>query len=242
MTEIQLFNNGEFELRVFPQGDSFLVSGPGLARALCFRDAHAMVRNLPADEKGSHLEETPGGSQQVWFVTEPGFYHVVGQRQPGRIKDAVLRARVERFQRWVHHEVLPAIRRTGGYQVPQQRQPVAAFGTNVSAPDVFTYDEVCAVLRQFFGVALTVNELTRNLRAGGLLKQNGAPTKRYAHLFWFTGSAWCIQAHVIPQVAFKVYETGREMQDWRFLQTRLQIDGVGGEPRLDSHDRRSLGA
>jgi hypothetical protein len=37
-------------------------------------------------------------------------------------------------------------------------------------------------------------------------------------------------------------ETGREMQDWRFLQTRLQIDGVGGEPEeIQQNDRRPLG-
>lgn len=225
MSEIQLFNNGEFELRITPAGDSFTVSGPSLARALGFRDASAMVRNLPDDEKGSHLEATPGGPQQVWYVNEPGFYHVIGQRQPGRVKDQAVRAQVERFQRWVHHDVLPAIRRTGGYVIPRRQVP--AFGANVAAPDVFTYDEVCAALRQFFGISLTVNELTRNLRAGGVLKQNGAPAKKHAHLFWFTGSAWCIQAHNVPQIAFKVFETGRELQDFRFLQMRLELDGVG---------------
>lgn len=222
MADVQLFNNGEFELSVTPAGDSFRISGPSLARALGFPDAARMVRNLPADEKGMTLESTPGGPQRIHYVTEPGFYHVVGQRQPGRIKELAIRAQVERFQRWVHHDVLPAIRRTGGYQLAR-----AATGIDMTPPDTFTYDEVCALLRQHFGVGLTVHELTRNLRAGGVLKQTGAPTKKYEHLFWFTGSAWNVHRHVIPQLAFKVYDTGRELQDFRFIQMRLQLDGTG---------------
>lgn len=101
------------------------------------------------------------------------------------------------------------------------------FGVDMTPPDTYTYDEVCGLLRQYFGVNLTVNELTRNLRAGGVLKQNGAPTKKHAHLFWFTGHAWNIHKHVVPQVAFKVYDTGRELQDFRFLQARLELEGVG---------------
>lgn len=225
MSEIQLFNNGEFELRITPHGDSFTVEAPGLARALGSRDARTLLRSVPTEEKGYAVVRTPGGPQEVWHITEAGFYRVVGQRQVRRIKDPTVRAQVERFQNWVYREVLPSIRRTGGYVVPRQQVP--AFGANIAPPDVFTYDEVCAALRQFFGISLTVNELTRNLRAGGVLKQNGAPTKKHAHLFWFTGSAWCIQAHNVPQIAFKVFETGRELQDFRFLQMRLELDGVG---------------
>lgn len=223
MANIQKFDNGEFQLAFIQSDNSFTVSGPGLSRAMGFHAASEMVRNLPDDEKVSVFERTPGGTQQVWHVTEPGFYHVVGQRQPARIKDPALRAQVERFQRWVHHDVLPSIRRTGSYQVQRRNE----FGVDVTPPDTYTYDEVCGLLRQYFGVNLTVNELTRNLRAGGVLKQNGAPTKKHAHMFWFTGHAWNIHKHVVPQVAFKVYDTGRELQDFRFLQARLELEGVG---------------
>lgn len=94
-------------------------------------------------------------------------------------------------------------------------------------PHTLTWDEVCALLGQQFGVVLTVNELTRMLRTGGVLKQTGAPTKAYRHLFWFTGSAWNVHPHVMPQLVVKVYDTGRELQDFRFIQARLELDGVG---------------
>src|SRR5262249_50286537 len=108
--------------------------------------------------------------------------------------------------------------------------PAAPYGVNVVPPAAFTYDEVCGVLRQYFGITLTVNELTSNLRSGGVLKQNGAPTKRYQHLFWFTGSAWNVLSHVMPQIAYRVSDRGREMQDFRFIQARLQLEGVGVPP------------
>lgn len=222
MSEIQLFNNGEFELSFTSIGDSFTISGIGLANALAFASVSAMVRNLPADEKGSTLELTPGGPQQTQYVTEPGFYHVIGQRQPGRIKDLKARARVERFQRWVHHEVLPSIRRTGGYKVAPKVVEGGFF-----EPHTLTWDEATALIRQRYGISLTVNELARMLRTAGVLKQTGAPRKEYAHMFWFTGSSWTIHPHVLPQLAQKAYDVGRELQDFRFIQARLELEGVG---------------
>lgn len=222
MSAIQMFNNGEFELSLTSTDNSFTVMAPGLARALAFRSAADMVRHVPDDEKGYVSSHTPGGHQQVWYLTEPGFYRVLGQRRSSRVKDRAVRDGVERFQRWVFHDVLPSVVR--GSQQPQRRNE---FGVDVTPPDTYTYDEVCGLLRQYFGVNLTVNELTRNLRAGGVLKQNGAPTKKHQHLFWFTGHAWNIHKHVVPQVAFKVYDTGRELQDFRFLQARLELEGVG---------------
>jgi anti-repressor protein len=119
MSNIQLFNNGEFEIRVTPTGDSFIVEAPGLARSLGSRDALTMLRSVPEEEKGYALVRTLGGDQQVWHVTEAGFYRVLGQRQAARIKDPQVRSMVERFQSWVFGEVLPALRR--GELVAQQK-------------------------------------------------------------------------------------------------------------------------
>lgn len=221
MADIQMFNNGEFELSFTTKGETYIVHATGLARCLSFRSAADMVRNLPADEKLYVLERS-SGDQHVWYVTEPGFYRLLGQRQSARVKSPAVRQGVERFQRWVFHDVLPSVMRG------QQSQRRNGFGAAVATPDTYTYDEVCAILRQFYGIDLTVTELTRYLRAGGVLKQNGSPTKKYRFLFWFTeASTWNIHKHVIPQVAFKVHDTGREMQDFRFLQARLELEGLG---------------
>ncbi|MBA9003706.1 phage antirepressor KilAC domain-containing protein [Thermomonospora cellulosilytica] len=122
MTGLQVFGNGEFELRITPSGDSFTVEAPGLARALGFRDANTLVQSIPNEEKGYGLARTPGGDQCVWTLTEPGFYRAIGQRQAARVKDERIREQVTRFQNWVYREVLPAIRRTGSYSVADAYQ------------------------------------------------------------------------------------------------------------------------
>lgn len=68
-----------------------------------YRDA---VSRLDPDERGSVLVDTLGGVQETSIVSEPGFYKLVMRSRKPEAKA---------FQRWVTHEVLPAIRRTGGY-------------------------------------------------------------------------------------------------------------------------------
>jgi len=72
--------------------------------------------DFPDDEKGITSGNTPGGNQSLLTVTEPGLYHLIFRSKK---PDA------ERFQRWVFHEVLPQIRRTGRYASPAE-DPIIA--------------------------------------------------------------------------------------------------------------------
>lgn len=229
MTDMQLFNNGEFSLAFTATGDSFRVSAPEVARALGFHAAKDLVRAVPETEKGWETAPTPGGEQRVWYLTEAGFYRALGQRQPARIRDAVVREQVTRFQAWVYGEVLPSIRKTGGYVAARH-----AAAASIYEPHTLTWDETAALIAQRFGINMTVNELTRMLRTAGVLKQTGAPTKAHRHMFWFTGTAWNVHPHVVPQVAQKIYDTGRELQDFRFIQARLQFEGVGNVKEINA--------
>lgn len=112
---LQRFANDEFDIQMISAGDSFKVIATGLAKALGHRDGLDLVRNIPDAEKGYGVVRTPGGEQQVWTLTEPGFYRAIGQRQAARVKDLAVRDQVERFQSWVYGEVLPSIRKHGGY-------------------------------------------------------------------------------------------------------------------------------
>lgn len=71
-----------------------------------------VATRLDDDEKGLHSMDTLGGPQELTIVSEPGLYKLLmTSRKPV----------AKRFDRWVRHEVLPEIRRTGGYgnnQVP----------------------------------------------------------------------------------------------------------------------------
>jgi anti-repressor protein len=70
------------------------------------------LNRLDHDEKDIISNDTLGGEQAMLIVNEPGLYSLIlGSRKP--------EARV--FKRWVTHDVLPAIRRTGSYSVSLPR-------------------------------------------------------------------------------------------------------------------------
>lgn len=90
-----------------------------LASALGYRDAANLTRTLDEDEKGTQMVSTPGGEQQMTVITEAGFYRACLNRQVGYVKDEQAREFVKRLQRFVTHEVLPSIRKRGGYLTPE---------------------------------------------------------------------------------------------------------------------------
>lgn len=75
------------------------------------------IRRLDEDEKGVRSIHTPGGMQQMSVVNESGLYSLI---MGSRKSDAKV------FKRWVMHEVLPAIRKTGSYTL-QSLTPAEAF-------------------------------------------------------------------------------------------------------------------
>lgn len=81
------------------------------------------AERLDPDEKGTCNVGTLGGPQDVLIVSEPGLYKLImTSRKP----------LAKQFDRWVRHEVLPAIRRTGRYQVPAIPQGWQPFLDRVS--------------------------------------------------------------------------------------------------------------
>jgi prophage antirepressor-like protein len=88
------------------QGEPWFVAADVLSTISLDRKA---LERLDDDEKGVNSIHTPGGIQEMTTVNEPGLYALVlGSRK----------AEAKRFKRWVTHEVLPAIRKTGSYAVP----------------------------------------------------------------------------------------------------------------------------
>jgi prophage antirepressor-like protein len=89
-----------------PDGDWFLVADA--ARILGYRDAATALRVLDGDEKGTHLVRTLGASQAHLICSEPGLYKLIlRSRKP----------QARQFDRFVRHEILPAIRRTGRHEL-----------------------------------------------------------------------------------------------------------------------------
>jgi len=109
--ELQVFNFEQREVRVIEKdGEPWFV-----AKDVCsildiqnHRDAIAKV--LDDDERGASEISTPsnGGHSTVNIINEPGLYKLIMRSNKPEAKA---------FQRWVTHDVLPAIRKTGGYSI-----------------------------------------------------------------------------------------------------------------------------
>lgn len=124
MNDIQIFDNAEFgTIRAVlgNDGEPVLVA-KDVALKLGYETAAHMTRLLDADEKGIQILDTPGGSQQLSVITEAGFYRAVMTRRSKFVKDEAAKETVIRFQRWVTHEVLPALRAKGTYAAPMTRE------------------------------------------------------------------------------------------------------------------------
>lgn len=104
------FAYGDQQVRVVTRdGEPWFVAAD-IAKALGYSIAPAMVRSLADDEKGMQIVHTPGGDQKAAIISEAGLYSaVLRSKAPG----------AQAFKRWVTHEVLPSIRKRGGYLTPE---------------------------------------------------------------------------------------------------------------------------
>ena len=112
---LQTFTYEDFQYRVITTGNETFTVASDLAKILGYHSAKDMTRILDDDEKGMHEVPTLGGIQKMLVITEAGIYKAIMNREIAYVKDPQHRDFVHRFQRWVTHEVLPSIRKHGGY-------------------------------------------------------------------------------------------------------------------------------
>ena len=108
---LQIFNNAEFgKIRTVKKNDVVYFAGSDVAKALGYAIPHKAVQthckgvlkwNIPTDS----------GNQDVLFITEGDVYRLI---MKSKLPSA------ERFESWVMDEVLPSIRKNGGYIAGQE--------------------------------------------------------------------------------------------------------------------------
>lgn len=90
-------------------GDTWLVA-KDICDVLEIADYHQAVEKLDEDEKGvGYNIPTPSGMQNMTVINEAGLYKLTFRSRKPKAKE---------FTRWVTHDVLPEIRRTGCYVDP----------------------------------------------------------------------------------------------------------------------------
>jgi prophage antirepressor-like protein len=116
MNELQIFNNEEFgTVRIFQGLSNVWFVGKDVAAALGYSDTADALRNHVDDEdkhlvKVGEIPTLKVSNFGAYLINESGLYSLVlSSKLPS----------AKKFKRWVTSEVLPSIRKTGGYQVPQ---------------------------------------------------------------------------------------------------------------------------
>lgn len=108
MNELQIFKNEQFgEIRTITKNNEIMFVAADVCKALELGQVTNTVRRLDADEKALiSIKGINNGNDKVNVVNEYGLYSLVlSSRKP----------EAKTFKRWITHEVIPAIRKTGGY-------------------------------------------------------------------------------------------------------------------------------
>lgn len=110
MNNLQIFRNKEFgQIRIVTIDNGPWFVGKDVATALGYeKPTDAVRKKVEECDRGISKMETPSGRQNMTIINESGLYALIFG---SKLESA------KRFKHWVTSEVLPAIRKTGGYQM-----------------------------------------------------------------------------------------------------------------------------
>lgn len=163
---------------------------------------HKVFERLDEDEKGRNQIPTLGGDQEMAIINESGLYNVILRSDKPEAKP---------FRKWVTSEVLPSIRKNGGYIANQENltpEQIVANALIVAQNIILQKDKQIAQMQpkaDFFDAvadsktAISMNEVSkvlgikgygRNnlfefLRNNGILDRWNVPYQRYIDSGWF---------------------------------------------------------
>lgn len=194
MNDIQKFTNEEFgTIRTVEQDGKVMFCGKDVAEALGYKRPKDAIA---AHCKGAAIHrplQTEGGMQQARFITEGDLYRLIAS---SKLPSA------QKFESWVFDDVLPSIRKQGGYMTARadetaeetiaralllakdamdrkdaeiaELRPKAMFADAVAASDgTCLVGELAKMMRQN-GVQIGQNRLYEILRADGFLGKCGS--------------------------------------------------------------------
>ena len=129
MDNVEVFQNKEFgSIRTMNIGSEIWFVGKDVCEAFGDTNYRRSLSNIDDSDKGVSQIRTPGGKQNMVIINESGLYSLLFQMQPQKAKGVsqnndLIEERIEklhRFKHWVTSEVLPSIRKNGGYIAGQE--------------------------------------------------------------------------------------------------------------------------
>lgn len=106
----RVFDFEDHAVRILGTPDEPWFVAADVCRVLEIANSRDAISSLDGDEKGVATTDTLGGKQDVTIINESGLYSLIFRSRKPQAKA---------FKRWVTHEVLPAIRKTGKYVTPE---------------------------------------------------------------------------------------------------------------------------
>lgn len=121
MNTLQVFSYNGAQIRTVEQnGEPWWVL-KDVCDILGTANSRDVVNRLDDDEKGVGQIDTLGGAQEMTIISESGLYNVILRSDKPEAKP---------FRKWVIAEVLPSIRRSGGY-ISNTEELIAKTATTV---------------------------------------------------------------------------------------------------------------
>jgi prophage antirepressor-like protein len=112
MSNLTIFQFESHEVRFIGTADSPWWVAADVCAAVDVKNASQAIERLDDDERAMF---NIGRQGEAWCINEPGLYSLIlTSRKP----------QAKRFKKWVTSEVLPSIRKTGKYDLPQALQPL----------------------------------------------------------------------------------------------------------------------
>lgn len=193
--ELMIFENTEFgSVRTITIGNEPWFVASDICKALDIQNITQAVQKLDDDERSMFNIGRQGNAN---CVNEYGLYSIVLSSRKKEAKD---------FKRWITHEVIPSIRRTGGYIMGQETLPddeLLAKALLVAQNKIAERDKVIAEkeskieqMRPKEIFADAVSSSKQSILVGELakiLKQNGVATGEKRLFAWMRENGYLIR-------------------------------------------------
>lgn len=243
MNNLQVFENSEFgKVRTVIMDDEPMFCLSDVCRVLELTSVSKVRERLLRKGVNSIPTPTNGGTQEMTFINESNLYKVIFQsRKP----------EAERFSDWVTSEVLPSIRKNGGYIANQENmtpEQIVANALIVAQKIIGDKDKLIEVMKpkaEFFDAvansktAVSMNDVAKVLGIKGYGRNNlfeflrnikildgyNKPYQKYVDCGWF---------RVIEQ---RYTKNGEEFITFKTLVYQRGIDAI--RKRLDAECQRA---
>lgn len=112
MNQLQEFHNNNFgDVGVLKKEKEVWFVAKDICDALNLSDVSMSLQRLDEDEKLKQTLFVSGQNREIWLINEPGMYSLVLKSRKPEAK---------KFKRWITHDVIPEIRKTGSYNSQPQ--------------------------------------------------------------------------------------------------------------------------